>query len=823
MLTQIVGSPSCWPTIGSCHPVCPNNSGFQALGKMKRWIKTCKSEHTLCAKKKPLFLPRRLIEISENSHVKLVEPEDPCSYVALSYCWGTQREAWLRTLKSNIVQHQQSIDKEQLPQALLDAILLTRALGFRFIWIDALCIIQDDSTDLNSELVCMGNLYACADLVIGVDTTSDCTQSLKTNHAFARSINYNQNGSLRKQTFQTSFNMKPPLSENDCFPEHMPYEPYFLKSINKAKPVTLQDTFDSQYDETNRYKHQQSGLLKLYVRENKAMSHENHSIKTYWKNLDNRCWTLQESRLASRFLTLGLAEMKWRCVESSFCECYESSTEFKRENNFVELSPVAFRRQETITQQIERKQIKLFSMLTIEDKVKILDRGDLFEAWELLISDFSKRKISSFGDRLPAMSGVMTIFNRELSDSNTIGDSSFVGLWKQNILKGMLWRSIIDGERPAEFYCRSITAPETTRIEQSVLLKHFRLDSLLKNLFVIHAYACGKPCFASSIYWPMLNEKPKTEESWPTDNVPSWSWLSVVGPVKYWEWLHGSSEMLELQTLNQLKFVPDAHVLHAYSWPSSGWKDIPCGEIRLRCRLAPVKLKSVLHGNRDPHFDFYDLYRTANFDEDGQTLPFLIPPLLQSFTHFVCIENSPALMQFIPDTPCVFGGNDPSDQAPIIDDNQWLIDLINQEYQSLLQCRTRQSSDSGAHLKKVVDTSPPDLDYDFHKFMPCIPSQQLAYTMSSNTMCMSHDCGCGKRWTNTMSYPVKAAYIGSCQIDGESGRRTVQRFSLILMPSLHSKKKAYHRIGIAIFKQQAELAGYHDPFKNTDWEEVSII
>jgi hypothetical protein len=794
------------------------------MNKMERWIKTCKSNHTLCAKKNSLFYPRRLIELSENGQIRLIEPRDPCSYVALSYCWGTRREGWLRTLKSNIVQHRQSIDKEQLPQALFDAILLAKMLGFPLMWIDALCIIQDDGQDLNGELVRMGVLYACADLVIGVDTISDCTRSLKTNHAFAGSINYNENGSLRKKTFQSSFNVKPLLAENGSLQVQIPYEPYFLKLTNKAGTVPSQDTRSNQIEETIQFEQQPQGFIKAYVRQSKAVSHENHSIKTHWKHLDTRCWTLQESRLASRFLTLGMAEMKWRCVEASFCECYESSTEFERDSGFVELSPVAFRRQETITQRMERKQTKLLSMLASEDRVEILHRKDLFEAWELLISDFSKRKILSFGDRLPALSGVMSIFDKEFSGSNLIGDSALAGLWKENILKGMLWRSIIDNERPAEFYCRSIIGLETTRIKQSVLLKNFRLESLLGNLFIIHAYACGKPCFASSIYWPLLNKEPQPEESSATKNVPSWSWLSVFGPVKYWEWLHGSAEMLELQNLNQVKFVPDAHVVHAYSWPSSqSKKNNPCGEIRLRFRLAPVKLKSVLHGRRDPDFDFCELYRTANFDEDEQTLPFLIPPLLQSFTHFACLENSPALMQFIPDAPCVFGGNDLSDKAPVKDDTHWLADLIHQEYQSLLQHRIRHGSHSMAPHERTADDELRDFDYDFHKFMPCVLSEQLAYTMASNTMCMGHNCGCGRRWTNTQSYPAKAAYIGSSQVDGESGRRLVHRFFLILMPSLHQKGKAYHRIGIAIFEQAGSLPGYHDPFRDADWEEVTII
>jgi len=43
------------------------------------------------------------------------------------------------------------------------------------------------------------------------------------------------------------------------------------------------------------------------------------------------------------------------------------------------------------------------------------------------------------------------------------------------------------------------------------------------------------------------------------------------------------------------------------------------------------------------------------------------------------------------------------------------------------------------------------------------------------------------------------------------------------MPSLHHIKKAYHRIGIAVFRQLGSLSGYHDLFKDADWEEVAIV
>jgi hypothetical protein len=213
----------------------------------------------------------------------------------------------------------------------------------------------------------------------------------------------------------------------------------------------------------------------------------------------------------------------------------------------------------------------------------------------------------------------------------------------------------------------------------------------------------------------------------------------------------------------------------------------------------------------------------ANFNEEEQTLPFLIPPLLQSFGHFASLKNSSTLMRFIPDIPCVFGGNDPSKQSFAKDENFWLIKLIKQEYQSLLQHEARRNTRSVAHLTQHTYDERHDLDRDFEEFMPCIGTQQSTYSMASSTMCMDDNCGCGRRWTNTTSFPAQAAYIGSCQYNDETGRRLVQTFSLILMPSIHQKGNTYHRIGIAICRQQASLPGYHDPFKDANLEEVKII
>jgi Heterokaryon incompatibility protein (HET) len=79
-------------------------------------------------------------------------------YVTLSHCWGNVSER-LVTNKANYQQHLQEISFENLARTFQDAIIVTRQLGVRFLWIDCLCIIQDSSEDWQRECPKMGQIY----------------------------------------------------------------------------------------------------------------------------------------------------------------------------------------------------------------------------------------------------------------------------------------------------------------------------------------------------------------------------------------------------------------------------------------------------------------------------------------------------------------------------------------------------------------------------------------------------------------------------------------------------------------------------------------
>jgi hypothetical protein len=92
-------------------------------------------------------------------------------YVTLSYCWGPRQFVKLRS--DNYTEFKKSIPIEILPQTFRDAIHFTHQLGQRFIWIDALCIVQDDPADWRRESELMGRIYSGGVVNISASASKD--------------------------------------------------------------------------------------------------------------------------------------------------------------------------------------------------------------------------------------------------------------------------------------------------------------------------------------------------------------------------------------------------------------------------------------------------------------------------------------------------------------------------------------------------------------------------------------------------------------------------------------------------------------------------
>ncbi|KAL7820636.1 heterokaryon incompatibility domain-containing protein [Trichoderma gracile] len=131
---------------------------------MKQWVYGKGEEK---AALQTLYRPSRLICVEsrkESGVIRLVDSDDagmgekPQPYLALSYCWGRKAPS-LVTTKSNYAHLKSSISHNSLPKLYRDAVRLAQVLGIKYIWIDALCIIQDDVDDWERESQTMADIF----------------------------------------------------------------------------------------------------------------------------------------------------------------------------------------------------------------------------------------------------------------------------------------------------------------------------------------------------------------------------------------------------------------------------------------------------------------------------------------------------------------------------------------------------------------------------------------------------------------------------------------------------------------------------------------
>ena len=164
-----------------------------------KWLGTCSQTHIECQLEDDTRLPTRVIDVGPADATQaprlLVTSGESGRYVALSHCWGSLMQSdagqHARTLTTNLENMQRGISLENLPRTFQDAVLVVRKLGLRFLWIDALCIVQDDLADWAREAARMADVYGSAHLTIAATSAESSTDGfLKRPPLRAASIPY---------------------------------------------------------------------------------------------------------------------------------------------------------------------------------------------------------------------------------------------------------------------------------------------------------------------------------------------------------------------------------------------------------------------------------------------------------------------------------------------------------------------------------------------------------------------------------------------------------------------------------------------------------
>ena len=117
-------------------------------------------------------LPSRVLEVSSQDDtptLRLLQSKGLIGrYTALSHCWGAH--SGLITCKSSLQDHLISINPSSLSKTVHDAVSITRGLGVKYLWVDTLCIIQDDKEDWKRESSKMDQVYRHALVMIAASS-----------------------------------------------------------------------------------------------------------------------------------------------------------------------------------------------------------------------------------------------------------------------------------------------------------------------------------------------------------------------------------------------------------------------------------------------------------------------------------------------------------------------------------------------------------------------------------------------------------------------------------------------------------------------------
>ncbi|KAF7893886.1 hypothetical protein EAF00_007400 [Botryotinia globosa] len=159
------------PESANCYDRLPD-----VFSTASNWLSNCIQKHEACNSNNHETFPTRLIFVAEESPriVSTSDYQERLRYATLSHSWGSHEVIKLTT--KNIGQLMKEIPLDSLPKTFEDAINITQKLGIDFLWIDSLCIIQNDDDDWQKEAALMSSVYGGSVITIAASSARDSTE-----------------------------------------------------------------------------------------------------------------------------------------------------------------------------------------------------------------------------------------------------------------------------------------------------------------------------------------------------------------------------------------------------------------------------------------------------------------------------------------------------------------------------------------------------------------------------------------------------------------------------------------------------------------------
>lgn len=253
------------------------------------WLSTCTHQHDCFSNQLPR-LPARVLDLaplSAGEHIVLVETgAENGRYMTLSHCWGNSKT--IETRKETLPMMKLGIPWSTLPRTFQDAVSIAQELSIRYLWIDSLCIIQDDIADWERESSKMATIYANTYLNI------------------AATCSRNSHDGFFKPRWMEAMSLSEIWS---C-----PTKDVKIEGIHEGQPCEIFARFE-------QWRAHQDFLAS-----------DNASDIHIRSPLLARAWVFQELYLSPRTIHFHSSELVWECKDCVRCECTELEREINERN-----------------------------------------------------------------------------------------------------------------------------------------------------------------------------------------------------------------------------------------------------------------------------------------------------------------------------------------------------------------------------------------------------------------------------------------------------------------------------------------------------------
>lgn len=389
--------------MGQSLDIVKDSSSQDAIDRASKWLAHCIKHDKACEPPDDDFMPTYLIDVGSKSQAPfLFKPSGPRKpYVSLSYCWGPNTEDVLKTTMGNRDRHFDEIPISNAPLAIQDAVKICRGLEIPYLWVDSLCLIQDNLQVWLKDASKMDQIYLNSHLTIAALEPETCKSHF-----------------LGEQRFGS---------------------PSWQRLVHTDIPI------------------QKDGpLLDIFIRSQCSKPAEGYTRNT----LDTRAWCMQESFLPNRRLCFDGNEMIWECMSRKLCECGHTirrpltvryaeqgaGMKLRRLKHKPLLSrprPFLYVNEEPLFDNgLESEGLEGIELHA--DSKSSPGNGHptkMNNLWRRLMSDYSHRGITKQKDRLRAVSGLAKVFaDRFRKDRGSLeGVEYLAGLWKHEIHFDLSW------------------------------------------------------------------------------------------------------------------------------------------------------------------------------------------------------------------------------------------------------------------------------------------------------------------------------------------------------------------------------------------------